>query len=111
MALRLDYSNMMISPGGIDQETWTSAGERFAAAKTGFEKLRSSGAVGFVDLGADQHLVKQVEDFASKVKGKFDDVVILGIGGSARVPLALRTALLPTPGTTAVTEGGEGRPR
>src|SRR5256714_4744598 len=111
MALRLDYSNMMISPGGIDQETWTSAGERFAAAKTGFEKLRSSGAVGFVDLGADQHLVKQVEDFASKVKGKFDDVVILGIGGSALGPIALRTALRPSGWNMLDQKGRDGFPR
>jgi len=50
MTLRLDYSNMMISPGGIDQKTWASAGAKFAAAKRGFDQLRSTGSVGFVDL-------------------------------------------------------------
>ena len=43
MTLRLDYSNMMISPGGIDPEAWSSANSQFNEAKRGFEQLRSSG--------------------------------------------------------------------
>ena len=96
MTLRLDYSNMMIAPGGVDQKTWTSASERFAAAKAGFDKLRGSGAVGFVDLASDSGLLAQVEGFVSGATGRFDDVVILGIGGSALGPIALRTALRPS---------------
>src|SRR5437762_7729931 len=96
MTLRLDYSNMMISPGGVDQKAWTSASERFAAAKAGFEKLRGSGAVGFVDLASDSGLLAQVEGFVSGATVRFDDVVILGIGGSALGPIALRTALRPS---------------
>src|SRR6185295_17023973 len=96
MTIRLDYSNMMISPGGIDQKTWASAGPKFAAAKRGFDQLRSNGSVGFVDLGGDKALLAQVEKFAASARGKYDDVVILGIGGSALGPIALRTALRPS---------------
>ncbi|HEY3133241.1 MAG TPA: glucose-6-phosphate isomerase [Gemmatimonadaceae bacterium] len=96
MALRLDYSNMMISPGGIDEKTWASAGKKFGDANQGFDKLRASGSVGFVDLPNDKALLKQVESFAATARGKFDDVVILGIGGSALGPIALRTALRPS---------------
>jgi len=96
MTLRLDYSNMMISPGGIDQKTWAAAEKRFADAKRGFDSLRASGAVGFVDLPADKRLLDQVTTFASTARGKYDDVVILGIGGSALGPIALRTALRPS---------------
>src|SRR6266550_3958319 len=96
MTLRLDYSNMMISPGGIDEKTWHGAARDFAGAKRGFDKLRSSGSVGFVDLGGDKELLGQVERFAAGARGKFDDVVILGIGGSALGPIALRTALRPS---------------
>src|SRR5881227_3231111 len=96
MTLRLDYSNMMISPGGIDQKNWTSAGKQFGDAKRGFDQLRASGAVGFVELGGDRALLEQVESFAAKARGRFDDVVILGIGGSALGPIALRTALRPS---------------
>src|SRR4030088_2742182 len=96
MTLRLDYSNMMISPGGIDQKTWGDAPKQFAAAKGGFDALRSGGTVGFVDLPRDARLLDQVSTFATRARGKYDDVVILGIGGSALGPIALRTALRPS---------------
>src|SRR3954466_16224044 len=96
MTLRLDYSNMMISPGGIDEKTWGLAGAMFVAAKRGFDHLRSTGSVGFVELGSDKALLAQVETFAASARGKYDDVVVLGIGGSALGPIALRTALRPS---------------
>jgi glucose-6-phosphate isomerase len=96
MTLRLDYSNMMISPGGIDPKAWAAAGKQFADAKRGFDSLRGSGTVGFVDLPSDKRLLDQVTTFASAARGKYDDVVILGIGGSALGPIALRTALRPS---------------
>ncbi|MDP9278696.1 MAG: glucose-6-phosphate isomerase [Gemmatimonadota bacterium] len=96
MTLRIDYSNMMISPGGINPGAWKGAGRQFGAAKRGLESLRASGAVGFVDLPSDEALLDQVERFASGARGKYDDVVILGIGGSALGPIALRTALRPS---------------
>jgi glucose-6-phosphate isomerase len=96
MALRIDYSNMMISPGGINAGAWKGAGRQFGAAKRGLESLRASGAVGFLDLPSDVALLDQVERFASDAHGKYDDVVILGIGGSALGPIALRTALRPS---------------
>src|SRR5207237_10081809 len=65
-------------------------------AKAGFDKLRGSGAVGFVDLASDSGLLAQVEGVVSGATGRFDDVVILGIGGSALGPIALRTALRPS---------------
>jgi glucose-6-phosphate isomerase len=96
MTLRLDYSNMMISPGGIDQKAWGEAPKQFAAAKRGFDALRSGGTVGFIDLPRNSALLDQVASFAKRARDKYDDVVILGIGGSALGPIALRTALKPS---------------
>jgi glucose-6-phosphate isomerase len=96
MTLRLDYSNMMISPGGFDPKALTSAAARFAEAKSRFEDMRRAGSVGFVDLPANRGLVEQVTTYAAKARGQYDDVVILGIGGSALGPIALRTALRPS---------------
>jgi glucose-6-phosphate isomerase len=96
MTLRLDYSNMMISPGGIDQKTWGDAAKRFRDAKSGFDALRTNETVGFVELPRDTRLFDQVVGFADRARGKFDDVVILGIGGSALGPIALKTALRPS---------------
>ena len=96
MTLRIDYSNMMISPGGIDPAMWAGSAGQFDAAKRGFDELRAGGSVGFVDLPSDKALLAQVENFSSAARGKYDDVVILGIGGSALGPIALRTALRPS---------------
>jgi glucose-6-phosphate isomerase len=96
MTLRIDYSNMMISPGGIDQKAWFAAGKQFADAKIAFDSLRATGSVGFVDLPIDRPLLDQVTTFTATAHGKYDDVVILGIGGSALGPIALRTALRPS---------------
>src|ERR1700680_1394585 len=95
MTLTLDYSNMMIWPGGIDQQAWAAAGKQFADAKRAFDSLRATGTVGFVDLPGDKRLLDQVTKFSAAARGKYDDVVILGIGGSALGPIALRTALRP----------------
>jgi glucose-6-phosphate isomerase len=96
MTLRIDYSNMMIAPGGIDPAAWGASAKQFDAAKRKFDELRSGGSVGFVDLPSDKTLLAQVEKFASSARGKYDDVVILGIGGSALGPIALRTSLRPS---------------
>jgi glucose-6-phosphate isomerase len=84
---------MMISPGGIDPKAWSAAGKQFADAKIGFDALRATGSVGFPDLPIDRPLLEQVTKFSAAARGKYDDVVILGIGGSALGPIALRTAL------------------
>ena len=96
MTLRIDYSNMMISPGGIDPTAWSAAGKQFADAKIAFDSLRATGSVGFLDLPIDRPLLDQVTKFSAAARGKYDDVVILGIGGSALGPIALRTALRPS---------------
>jgi len=111
MTLRIDYSNMMISPGGINPGAWKGAGRQFGAAKRGLESLRAGGTVGFVDLPSDEALLDQVERFASGARGKYDDVVILGIGGSALGPIALRTALRPSGWNLLDEKSRDGYPR
>lgn len=97
MTIRIDYSNMIgEASGGIPEPDWTSAAAEFRAAHAGFEKLRAAGSVGFADVVRDAALRDQSVSFAAKAKGRYDDVVILGIGGSALGPVALRTALRPS---------------
>ncbi|MEO8193850.1 MAG: glucose-6-phosphate isomerase [Gemmatimonadales bacterium] len=97
MTIRIDYSNMIgEASGGIAEPEWGAAAADFDSAHAGFGKLRESGSVGFVDSVRDAALISQVSDFASRAKGRYDDVVILGIGGSALGPIALRTALRPS---------------
>lgn len=93
--IHLDYTNM-IAPGvsgGVPADAWEKADKLFAKAHAEFEKRRDAGELGFLDLPSDKTLHAQSVDFAKKTRGKFDDVVVLGIGGSALGPVALRTAL------------------
>src|SRR3989442_15153963 len=94
MKIRIDFSNMIgEAVGGIPEKDWLEQARKFADVYDGFEKPRSDGAVGFVDIANDDDPRDQANDFAESERGKLADVVILGIGGSARGPIARRTAL------------------
>ena len=113
MTLRIDYTNMMgdVVKGGIVSGDWATAPDAFRTAHAGLGRRRDAGELGFLALPTDEALHRQSTDFAARTKGKFDDVVVLGIGGSALGPIALRTALLkPTWNTLTANERG-GQPR
>jgi len=97
MAIRLDFSNMMepAIAGGIGEAELAAATPDIERAFAGFARLRASGAVGFADLPRDTGLLGQAEKVAQQARGRFADVVVLGIGGSALGAIALRTALRP----------------
>jgi len=90
----LDYTNMLAPgvSGGIPASEWPPR-ELAAKAKAALDGRRAAGELGFLDLPGDAALHAQSLDFARRVSGRYDDVVVLGIGGSALGPIALRTAL------------------
>jgi glucose-6-phosphate isomerase len=93
--IHLDYTNMLAPgvKGGIAKSEWQKAPKLFARARKEFEKRRAAGELGFLDLPGDSALHAQSTEFVKRTRGRFDDVVVLGIGGSALGPIALRTAL------------------
>jgi glucose-6-phosphate isomerase len=93
--IHIDYTNMLAPTvsGGVPQADWAEADSLFAGAHAEFERRRTAGDLGFLDLPGDAALHRQSTDYAARTRGKFDDVVVLGIGGSALGPMALRTAL------------------
>jgi len=100
MTIRLDYTNMMAPPidGGITESEWRDIASRFEDAHRGVADEHASGTLGFLDLPDDRALHQQTLDYVSRVKvraGELTDVVVLGIGGSALGPIALRTSLRP----------------
>jgi glucose-6-phosphate isomerase len=102
MPLHLDYTNMMAPPidGGITGTEWTAIGPRFREVHAAVAKLHADGVLGFLDLPTNRALHAQTTDFVSRSTardgtGALADVVVLGIGGSALGPIALRTALRP----------------
>ena len=95
MPIRLDYTNMMadVVSGGVAPADWEQAVRDFSRITAGFRRRRDANELGFLDLPGDTALHRQSTELAERVRGRFDDVVVLGIGGSALGPIALRTAL------------------
>ena len=93
--IHIDYTNMMSSAvrGGITADEWKSAQKMFDKAREVFARRRDADELGFLDLPGNEELHGDAVEFAKKTRGRFDDVVVLGIGGSALGPIALRTAL------------------
>ena len=111
MTIRIDYSNMIgDAAGGVSESEFTAAADEFGKAYSAFESQRASGAVGFADIVRDIPLRQQAIGFAAQSRGRYDDVVILGIGGSALGPIAMRTALRPSGWNTLSREQRNGWP-
>lgn len=113
MPLTIDFTHMMAPAveGGITEQQWRDAAARFAEAHRGVVEKHAAGTLGFLDLPDDDALARQSIDFAARVKGTVDDVVVLGIGGSALGPIALRTALVAPQWNLLPTDARRGYPR
>lgn len=65
----------------------------------------------WLKLGHDEALVQEIQAYAQKVHGQFDDLVVLGIGGSSLGGYALLKALRHPYWNDLSTEKREGHPR
>jgi glucose-6-phosphate isomerase len=93
----LDYGNFMAPrlPGGLDPNVLsTSLAVAFETAFSTVSTWREEGDLGFLDLPYATDSVAEVKKLADGFGQSFDDVVVLGIGGSALGAIALRDALL-----------------
>lgn len=95
--LRLDYANLLEPhvSGGTDPERL--AGElasRFRGAHEAVEARRAGGDMGFFDLPWATDTLSRVRELADGFGQWFEDLVVLGIGGSGLGTIALRDALL-----------------
>lgn len=99
MTVTLDYSHMMagnVPAGfGITREQWSAGAAAFASAHAAVAQLHANGTLGFMDLPRDHAMLERVQSLAAQWRGEADDVLLLGIGGSALGPIALRSALCP----------------
>jgi glucose-6-phosphate isomerase len=96
VAIVLDYSYMLSPPvaGGITAEDLHQSADLLAAAIAGLPRRRASGELGFLGLPSDSNMLRACESLAAEFRGRVEDVVVLGIGGSALGTTALRSALL-----------------
>lgn len=86
-----------LGPEGLDWPAETAAWtQRLQAARDAIlERRRSDPAapLGWLDLPNDQALLARVEALAAGLRGRFDELVVLGIGGSSLGTLTVLTAL------------------
>lgn len=96
--LTLDYANLLspaVGRGGIDPERLEGdLADRFRASHEVFEKRRAEGQLGFLDLPYASETASRVQEVADSFGQWFEDLVVLGIGGSGLGTTMLRDALL-----------------
>ena len=96
-AIRLDYGNFMAPrlPGGVDPGALSARmAVAFETALAAVSAWREEGDLGFLDLPYATDSAERVTEVADRFGRSFDDVVVLGIGGSGLGTIALRDALL-----------------
>ena len=96
--LSLDYTNMMahgLGEAGVDsQELEGPLSQAFAEAHEEVEGRRLSQEMGFFSLPEAQKMAETVQGLADSFGQWFENVVVLGIGGSALGTTTFRDALL-----------------
>ncbi len=94
----IDFGNMVaerVGPAGIDAARLDGdLAARFREARGVVEARRRAGELGFLELPGDRRLAGRTLEVAGALRGRCDDVVVIGIGGSALGTVALRDALL-----------------
>ncbi|MBX7120458.1 MAG: hypothetical protein K1X31_15805 [Gemmatimonadaceae bacterium] len=113
MTIQLDVSGMLSRavPGGLSPERLEALAPRLAAAHAGLVADADRGILGFRELEVQAAERARVQAWAAAHRGGLEDVVVLGIGGSALGAVALRTALLPRDWNARSREQRGGRPR
>lgn len=95
-SIKLDFSNCMTDfagAHGIDTAELQSLYSKLSSAHNAVHMKKSKGTLGFMELPYKTEEAKKISNFAKKEKLKFDDFVVIGIGGSALGNIALQTAL------------------
>lgn len=97
MRLSFDFNNMMsefIGEEGIQWEQIKALEPRLKEAAQTMEDKREAGEMEWRELPYNQDdIVKDIIATAADIKEKFDNFVVLGIGGSALGPIAVQQAL------------------
>lgn len=113
MAFTLDVTSMTepAVPAGVRDEDWAGLAERFRAAHHAVSEIAATGVYGYRELEGQAAERARVAVFAAEVAGRYDDIVVLGIGGSSLGAIALRSALLPAAWNARTSAERGGRPR
>lgn len=92
----LDFNNMMkerIGNQGIDASNIKALNKKIKEAVKNIKQKREDGQLGFMYLPYDMKTKDEVKKVADLIRDKFENFIVLGIGGSALGTIALRNAL------------------
>jgi len=82
-----DYTNAMAQAvgeeNGLTEDELTQALKNFSALPAGLEKLRASGGADYMNLPYDAALADRISEFAQAGRDRFENFVVVGIGGSS----------------------------
>ena len=95
-AIRYDYTNMLseaVGDHGVTPKDLQAVTARFDEAYDLLKRQRAEGILGFMDLPYDETASGAVMKAASACAGRFENLVVLGIGGSALGTTAIKSAL------------------
>lgn len=99
MILELDYTNMMVDAVGLEQGVseaeLAGLAPRCRQIWDRLDSQRKQGELPFFDLPFEREILTQIGALAGYVRDHFDEVVVLGIGGSALGTTAVMNALRP----------------
>jgi glucose-6-phosphate isomerase len=95
--MRLTYTHMLQERldgrHGIRAAVWDQLRRRFSEVQAEVQSRRAGGEYGFYDLASQAESVTQIETFAEGLGQAHEDVLVLGIGGSALGTRALLSAI------------------
>ncbi len=97
--LSVNFTNCLADTIGIDrgltEPELFGLESRLGAAHESVMRQANAGKLGFVDLPNNTDEAKKIMSWARKVRGSFDTLVVLGIGGSALGNISMQQALKP----------------
>ncbi len=95
--IRYDFNNMMADTigeeHGVTEEELKVLEHVVSSYHKELEAERVSGEIGFMDLPCQDETVTLVEEYVEANSERYENFVVLGIGGSALGAIALHTAL------------------
>ena len=95
--IHLDFNNMMAdtigSEHGITEQDLKVLGPLASRYVNDVKEERARGKLPFLDLPYQKNITAEIIKTANSLKGKFKNLVVVGIGGSALGNVAIHTAL------------------
>ncbi len=94
--IKLNYANCLkefTGETGITIEELNALAPKITDAYKAIEAKKKEGKLGFMELPYKTELAKQIKAVAKKLTPKFENLVVIGIGGSALGNIALQQAL------------------